>query len=253
MIIDGHNTVGEVRSFLMIGQSNMAGRGEFNEVPKIDNENCFTLRNGRWQKMSEPINPDRPIFEGKFHSGISLGASFANAVAKKLNCKVGLIPCADGGTDMDDWVSSGVLYRHAVFMTKLAMERSVFSGIIWHQGESDCSSEKKAKEHKQKFVEMITALRKDLGICDVPVIIGELSNNYSDSWGFNDRQKIINAGYKEIAKTLKNCAVASANGLELKDDGIHFNSKALREFGERYFDAYIDLVGERSNANCNRF
>ena len=31
--------------------------------------------------------------------------------------------------------------------------------------------------------------------------------------------------------------------LALKSDGLHFNSQALREFGSRYFDAYIDLVG----------
>ena len=37
-----------VNSFLMIGQSNMAGRGEFGEVPAIYNPLCFMLRMGRW-------------------------------------------------------------------------------------------------------------------------------------------------------------------------------------------------------------
>ncbi len=137
------------------------------------------LRNGRWQKMSEPINPDRSILEGKFHSGISLGASFADAIAKALNCKVGLIPCADGGTDIDDWKEGGVLYRHALIMARLALETSTLSGIIWHQGESDCSSEEKAKNHKSKFYNVITALISDLGVGDLPVIIGELSSEYS--------------------------------------------------------------------------
>ena len=71
MLIDGlKNKDNKIKSFLLIGQSNMAGRGEFNEVPKIDNPNCYMLRMGRWQKMSEPINPDRAIFDEKFHSGI---------------------------------------------------------------------------------------------------------------------------------------------------------------------------------------
>ena len=71
MIKDGERIFDtKIRSFLMIGQSNMAGRGEFNQVPNIENANCYMVRNGRWQKMSEPINPDRPIFEGEFHSGI---------------------------------------------------------------------------------------------------------------------------------------------------------------------------------------
>ena len=67
-----------VRSILMIGQSNMAGRGDIGDVPKINNDSCFMLRNGRWQKMHEPINPDRPIFESKYKSGIGLAASFAD-------------------------------------------------------------------------------------------------------------------------------------------------------------------------------
>lgn len=70
-------------SFLMIGQSNMAGRAELNEVEPIINGHCFMLRMGKWVTMSEPINPDRGI-NGEFFSGISLGASFADGYAKKI-------------------------------------------------------------------------------------------------------------------------------------------------------------------------
>ena len=55
-----------IKSFLMIGQSNMAGRGFIHEVPPIYNERIQMLRNGRWQMMTEPINYDCPA------SGISL-------------------------------------------------------------------------------------------------------------------------------------------------------------------------------------
>ena len=62
-----------VKSFLMIGQSNMAGRGYLHEVKPIVNERIVMLRNGRWQMMAEPINCDRSV------AGISLAASFAEA------------------------------------------------------------------------------------------------------------------------------------------------------------------------------
>ena len=39
-------------SILMIGQSNMAGRGALDELPPIKNPDCFMLRNGRWQPMT---------------------------------------------------------------------------------------------------------------------------------------------------------------------------------------------------------
>ena len=45
-----------MKSVLLIGQSNMAGRGFLNEAAPIYNENIFMLRNGRWQMMTEPIH-----------------------------------------------------------------------------------------------------------------------------------------------------------------------------------------------------
>ena len=61
-----------MNSFLMIGQSNMAGRGHFNEVEPIKNALCHMLRMGRWQGMDAPVNPDRNIFNPDWHSGICL-------------------------------------------------------------------------------------------------------------------------------------------------------------------------------------
>ena len=245
MIKDGEKiTDNAIHSFLMIGQSNMAGRGEFGEVPAIDNPLCYMLRMGRWQKMREPVNPDRPIFEGRFHSGISLAASFANELANHTETKVGLIPCADGGTTIDQWMPGEVLYDHAIMMTKLAMRSSSLAGIIWHQGESDCHSDDTLYAHKEKFINMITLLRKELGAEDIPLIIGELSENYAESYNIGERSICMNRFYREAANELPMCAVASSQGLELKPDGIHFNSAATREFGKRYFEAYLGLVSK---------
>ena len=40
-----------MHSFLMIGQSNMAGRGFKEQVDPIENPNVKVMRNGRWWKM----------------------------------------------------------------------------------------------------------------------------------------------------------------------------------------------------------
>ena len=88
---------------------------------------------------------------------------------------------------------------------------------------------------------MINHLRADLGQENLPVIVGELSNCYTDRWNFGDRPKIINDGYFQATKHLSNCALVSADGLKLKADGIHFNSVSLREFGLRYATAYLKL------------
>jgi len=239
LIKDGITKKENIRSFLMIGQSNMAGRGEFDEVPPIKNDKCYMLRMGRWQEMSEPVNPDRAVFGMQYHSGVSLAASFADEFSKYTNLEVGLIPCADGGTKIELWQPGELLYDHAVMMTKLAMRTSQFSGIIWHQGESNCRYLNNS-EYRALFLNVMTSLRRDLNAEHLPVIIGELSEK--TTWGFGDKVPQMNLLLHELQKELPLCAIASAEGLELKEDGIHFNSASCREFGKRYFEKYKELV-----------
>jgi hypothetical protein len=240
MTKDGMNVIKDenIRSFLMIGQSNMAGRGEFRDVEPIENPDCFMLRMGRWQQMYEPINPDRDIFKIKYHSGVSLAASFADELQKLSGDRIGLIPCADGGTSIDQWMPGEVLFDHAVMMTRLAMRSSTFSGFLWHQGEAD-SYEGKLEVYQEKFITMISAMRRELGAEDLPVIIGELSEDIERL----EKPNIIkmNENFHKIASVLPHCAVVSSKGLTLKDDRLHFNAVSLREFGKRYFHAYCEV------------
>ena len=231
-----------IRSFLLIGQSNMAGRGEFADVEPIQNSACFMLRMGRWQKMAEPINPDRDIFRGVYHSGVGLSASFADEYAKHTGENVGLIPCADGGTSISQWLPGEVLFDHAVMMTRLAMRSSTFGGILWHQGESDCRSEETFLLYRERFLTMITALRAELGAEELPLLLGELSEEISNpKWLMEDRAVRFNQMLRELADELPACRAVSSKGLALKPDGLHFNSVSLREFGKRYFDALCDI------------
>ena len=50
-----------MHSFLLIGQSNMAGRGELTDLPEISDPRLKVFRNGRWQPMYRPVNADRPF------------------------------------------------------------------------------------------------------------------------------------------------------------------------------------------------
>lgn len=229
-----------IHSFLMIGQSNMAGRGNFGEVAPVSNDKCFMLRMGRWQPMSEPINPDRAILEGKFRSGVGLAASFADELAKFSGLEIGLIPCADGGTRIEQWQPGTPLYDHAVMMTRLAMRTSQFSGILWHQGESDCCELDEA-EYRRLFLNMMYSLRKDLHAEKLPLIIGEISENIDPVYGMLDIQK-MNCLLHRLQQELPMCAITAAKELSLKEDGLHFNSQSYRELGKRYFEKYKALA-----------
>ena len=102
-----------IHSFLMVGQSNMAGRGDLTPENALAPSDCFMLRMGRWQPLHEPINPDRP------ESGASLAASFAEQYSREV-APIGLIPCADGGTSITEWQRGDLLFDHAVMQAKLA-------------------------------------------------------------------------------------------------------------------------------------
>ncbi|MBQ7349173.1 MAG: sialate O-acetylesterase [Clostridia bacterium] len=223
-----------MHSFLLIGQSNMAGRGEIEKAMPIDNSRIYVLRNGRWQKMFRPVNPDRAF------AGVNLAESFAEIYAKEHNVDVGLIPCADGGTCLNQWRVGGLLYDNAVYQTRLAERTSNVVGILWHQGEADSTVEFK-KDYEPKFTEIINSLRKDLNLTDVPVIVGGLGDFLKDYEGSVKFPDEVNLALQTVAKNNKLIGFASAEGLKSKGDNLHFDSESLYEFGLRYYKEFIKL------------
>ncbi|MBU3076071.1 sialate O-acetylesterase [Clostridium estertheticum] len=243
-----------VKSFLMLGQSNMAGRGFIHEVTPIYNERIQMLRNGRWQMMTEPINYDRPV------SGISLAASFADAwCLQNQEDTIGLIPCAEGGSTLDEWAVDKVLFRHAITEAKFAMKSSDLTGILWHQGETD-SMNGNYKVYYKKLLLIIEALRKELNAPDIPLIIGGLGD-FLGKKGFGKgciEYKFINRELQKFTVEQDNCYFVTASGLTSNTDGIHIDAISQRKFGMRYFEAFSNkqhvmkpLINENELININ--
>jgi hypothetical protein len=243
-----------VKSFLMLGQSNMAGRGFINEVPPIYNERIKMLRNGRWQMMTEPINYDRPV------AGISLAGSFADEWSRQnQENSIGLISCAEGGSSLDEWSVDSVLFRHAISQAKFAMQDSELSGILWHQGESD-SYNGNYKTYYRKLFLIVEAIRRELNAPDIPVIIGGLGD-FLGKEGFGKgctEYSLINQELEKFAFEQDNCYFVTASGLTSNPDGIHMDAISQRKFGLRYFEAFSKrqhilkpLVNEDELLNLN--
>lgn len=225
-----------IHSFLLIGQSNMAGRGFADEVEPIHNEHIKVLRNGRWQQMYVPVNCDRSF------SGVSLAESFADAYQKEHGVDVGLIPCADGGTSLEQWKEGSLLYDHAVMQTGLAERTSTLAGVLWHQGEGDCSEER-SRSYAERFERVLNALRRDLCLTDVPILIGGLGDYLGRFESVNIRTyyPIVNEQLRQISEVHRDVGFVSAEGLESNPDNLHFNAQSLREFGLRYYAEFIKL------------
>lgn len=225
-----------VHSFLLIGQSNMAGRGRIGEVEPIKNNKIYVLRNGRWQNMFVPVNFDRPF------SGINLAESFADEYSKSHDVKVGLIPCADGGTTLEQWSVGGLLYDNAVYQAKLAQRTSTIAGVLWHQGESDCREELYGL-YEEKFLKIMKSLKRDLGLYDVPFLLGGLGDFLieREKDAYLKNYVHINDTLKKIADSESYVGFVSAKGLSANEDNLHFNAKSLREFGIRYYREFMRL------------
>jgi len=229
-------------SFLLIGQSNMAGRGFPNEVEKIPNDGIYVQRNGRWWPMYVPVNPDRVA------AGINLAESFAYRFRQDHpDDTVGLIACADGGSRLDQWLPGENIYDNAVMQAKLAMRTSTLCGILWHQGESDCD-EDRYPLYEEKCSHILQSLRKDLGMEKVPLMLGGLGS-WLEFCPRNDKFKNyphVNRALQAMAEKLPACAFVSAEGLGCNPDFLHFSAKGLRGFGLRYYDAFCRLMPELS-------
>lgn len=225
-----------IHSFLLIGQSNAAGRGFREEVEPLPNDNLLVLRNGLWRPMYVPVNPDRKT------SGISLAESFAAKYAADKGVQVGIIPCADGGSPISLWAEGEVLFDHACYQCELASRSSTIAGVLWHQGESDCSDDLHPV-YAEKLAAVMRAFREKLQLHDVPFLLGGLGD-YLVNCERDPKYKnyhLINEKVKAFTEAEPMTGYVSAEGLTPNPDNLHFSAAALREFGERYYTEFLKL------------
>ena len=227
-----------IESFLLIGQSNMAGRGIINEVKPIQNRHIYLIKNGMWRPWFLPIHWDDPT------AGTCLAEAFADAYQKDHpEIDVGLIPCAEGGTCLDQWLPGTPLFESAVFQAKQAQLSSVIKGILWHQGEADCK-EDRFPLYEEKCTYILQSIRDSLNLNHVPLLVGGLGDFLSKCELDNALKNYthVNNALKAISNKIPNVGFVPADDLAANPDNLHFCAKALREFGDRYYDMFKQLV-----------
>jgi len=228
----------ELNIFLLVGQSNMAGRGRPGEVAELTHPQVFMFREDRWTEAVEPLHTDKPEI-----AGIGLGMSFAVELIERLGlAPVGLVPCAVGGTPLSRWMPGNDLYENAVSIARSALDSGNIAGILWHQGEGDSGSTDDATTYGERFRNMIQGLRSDLPAGSVPVIAGELGPFLRNHEGC-EFFELVNRQLRELVGVMPMYACASAAGLQDNGDHVHFAAASLREFGRRYAKRFEELTG----------
>jgi hypothetical protein len=217
--------------YILIGQSNMAGRGVVTpEFEKEGNPRVFMLnKENTWVLAKNPMHFDKPLVVG-VGPGLGFGVAMAEAYP---SVKIGLVPCAVGGSPIESWLPGALdpatkthPYDDAVIRIKEAMRYGTVKGMIWHQGESN-STPAKVKLYMDQLAELITRVRALVGDPNLPFIAGELGR-------FKPTFDPFNAQIVKLPSIVPFTWVATSENLMHKGDTLHFDSPSAQAFGRRY-------------------
>ncbi|WP_375434834.1 sialate O-acetylesterase [uncultured Hymenobacter sp.] len=214
--------------YLLIGQSNMAGRGPLDTESKAVHPRIVMLDSAnQWVPATDPVHFDKPKA-----AGVGPAIRFAQEIqGSDRKQTIGLIPCAVGGSPIKVWQPNAVYlktfhpYDNALARARLAMQQGILKGILWHQGESDNDS-LLAAVYLEKIAVLVNRLRADLQQPNLPFVAGEI--------GYFNKATYINRVLNQLPQKVPFTAVVSARGLIDKGDRLHFDTASARELGKRY-------------------
>lgn len=251
--------------YLAYGQSNMSGQADVTAADRAEDPRFLVLRaaNHSNQKVGEFYPAAPPM--GHSASKVGIVDIFGRKMVKELpdSIKIAVANIAIGGQSIDLfdkdrnktyvqnaknkgdtwWIQyldeyGGDLYKRIVEMGKIAKEKGVIKGFLFHQGEADYQMNDWPKRVKKVYDDLI----KDLGLdsTKVPILVGELATTAAGGdLGWR------NSAVAEAASLIPNGHLISAEGCPaLKEPSytLHFTRKGYETFGERYAEKMLELL-----------
>lgn len=222
---------GSIDIYLLIGQSNMAGRGLITEQYANEQDPRVLMLNqqNEWVTAKHPMHFDKPKAVG-VGPGLSFGIAMAKASKKHT---IGLVPCAVGGTAIDKWKEGAYdsatkthPYDDMALRITEAMKTGKVKGIIWHQGESDSKPEL-AQAYLPKLIALLEKLRVLVNDTKVPIVVGQLGR-------YKEAYNLINIALEKLPNQVPYTSIATSEDLVDKGDVTHFDSPSAEIFGIRF-------------------
>jgi sialate O-acetylesterase len=237
--------------WVLAGQSNMEGVGDLIDVAPPHPRVMMLGMDGQWKQAEEPLHwlvdsPD-PVHSGdpqtreqrsaqthkNRRKGAGLGLAFATALTEATGVPIGLVICAHGGTNMEQWnparKDQGGRSLYGSMMRQFQLAGGKVKGLLWYQGESDANGDA-SKRYHQVFSRFIGAVRSDFGQPELPFYFVQIGRfvRAGDSSGWNTVQE----AQRRLPERVPNTAVISVIDLEL-DDAIHVGTQGLKRAGHR--------------------
>jgi len=219
----------DLHIYLLIGQSNMAGRAKYTEKDAAPIDRCYLL-NGtdQWESAKNPLNRYSTIRKGINMQKLNPGYSFAKTMLKEQRkISIGLVVNAKGGTKIEQWGKGTKFYKDAIRRTKEAQKSGTLKGILWHQGESN---HKTPEDYLLKLQALVENLRADLDSPDLPFVAGQVLE-----------VPAINEQIAKLPSKVPATGFVSSEGLK-GQDRWHFDTASMMELGERYAKAMLKIL-----------
>ncbi|PCJ69289.1 MAG: hypothetical protein COA62_11755 [Rhodobiaceae bacterium] len=241
-----------LRFFLLIGQSNMSGRGELADLEPegTDNQEIFQFRSGRWIEAQDPLqDPNDPVYAVKADSngGVGPGLSFAKSMREVLETPIGLLLCAKGGGGIRTWAREGELHKAMLDRLSLAINQGQLMGVLVHVGEGDSDSEESAEDWSPRFKCLVEGIRRDTDCPNLPFVFSQVGSISPQ------RRLRREHGYRALehlrrvqqSVNLENVAMVPSADLPFKSDGLHLSTTGQITLGHRFAMAMQELLPDR--------
>lgn len=231
--------------YLLLGQSNMSGRGELPATPAPLPNTWLFGNDDRWRLAVEPL--DCPIgqtdaISADPYPGVGPGSGFARELQRRRPGPVGLVPGAKGGSTLALWarnLRSDTLYGSLLRRARAASLAGRVAGVLIYLGESDTHppqpGQLRADRWRERFEHLITDLRGDLRDPMLPVVyarIGRTTDPTLTAW------TLIRT--EQSAVRLPSVAMVDASDAELADS-VHLSARGAETVGERMARAMAGL------------
>lgn len=238
-----------LRFFLLVGQSNMSGRGDIADLDLADADNHETVqfRDGGWTEARDPLHdPDDPVYAVKADraGGVGPGLPFARSMRDALGAPVGLLLCAKGGGGIRSWSRDGRLYHAMLSRLDAAMKQGCLIGALVHVGEGDTGSDESAEGWLPRFESLVEGIRRDSGCPTLPVVFAQIGSITPQ------RRLRRQHGYRawehlrrvQQGVDLENVMMVPSADLPLKPDGLHLATSGQIVLGQRIAAAMQRLL-----------
>jgi hypothetical protein len=224
--------------YLVIGQSNMAGRATIRTEDKEAIPNAYLFvghEQSTWVAAKNPMNLYSTVRKKVEMQRLGPSYAFAKTMTQAIpDQEIGLVVNALGGTKIVQWLPGTRLYREAIARTHKALVYGELKGVIWHQGEGDCDPER-VKLYLGRVEILINAIREEFDNPKLPFIAGQVFEN--------ERRHAFNEMIMKLPDFINYTGVVSSEGTKVFD-GTHFDSESAIILGNRYAKEMINILNE---------